>query len=328
MARVVLVTGGSGFIGSALVRVLVAQTEWRVVNIDKLTYAVQPAALAGITEGPRYRFVQADIADPGVVEQVVASESPEAVIHLAAETHVDRSIADPMAFLNSNVMGTGRVLEACRQHTVEKIMVVSTDEVYGPVEPGAAPDHLLGYNPSSPYSASKAAADHLANAWHRTYGLPVVVTHSCNNYGPFQHDEKLIPRVIGCLKAGLPIPLYGDGQQQRDWLWVDDHVAGLVAALEAGQPGEHYHFGVDGPVTNLHLVEMLCDLADEHGIGPVHPARQLITFVDDRPGHDFGYWLPLEETRVALGWRPTVDLEAGLKRLLTMRGQAHSPQGG
>ncbi len=314
--QTILITGGSGFIGSALVRELLNHTACRVVNIDKLTYAASPDALEGIQASDRYRFVQEDVAAPEVVEQVIGAEQPDCVFHLAAESHVDRSIDSPEPFVTSNVLGTFEVLEACRQHHVPKVVVVSTDEVFGEIDAGDVRPEAVRYRPGSPYAATKASGDHLAMAWHRTYGLPIILTHSCNNFGLFQHPEKLIPKAIECLRSGEPIPIYGNGQQQRDWLWVDDHVQGLLDAAELGEPGKAYHFGFGAPVSNLELIETLCDLADEHQFGPVHPARQLITFVDDRPGHDFGYWMPLQETREVLGWQPTVSLRDGLRRLL------------
>ncbi|RMG12504.1 MAG: dTDP-glucose 4,6-dehydratase [Planctomycetota bacterium] len=319
----VLVTGGCGFIGANLVRALRAQRpDWRVVNLDKLTYAGNLRSLAGIEEGPRYRFVRGDVSDPELVAALFAEEDFDAVLHLAAESHVDRSILGPRAFVETNVLGTLTLLEAARQAWGEdpagrRFVHVSTDEVYGSLGPEGRFDERTPYAPRSPYSASKAGADHLARAYAHTYGLPVVVTNCSNNYGPYQFPEKLIPLVINNARRGEELPVYGDGKQVRDWLHVSDHCSALLAALERGRPGATYCIGGGSERENLALVERICELLDER-LGPLPsgaPRRSLIRFVRDRPGHDRRYAIDSSLARRELGWEPEVrDLDAGLAR--------------
>ena len=316
----ILITGGAGFIGSALVRHLVLERGMSVVNLDLLTYAGHRASLGDAESAPGYAFEHADVAAAEQVESIFRRHRPAAVLHLAAESHVDRSIDGPAAFVHTNVVGTFTLLEQATRYwdTLDaerrdafRFVHVSTDEVFGSL--GA--DGLFGvgspYRPNSPYAASKAASDHFARAWHTTYGLPVIVTNCSNNYGPYQFPEKLIPLVVRKALAGEPIPIYGRGDQVRDWLHVRDHVRGLVAALERGTPGDTYLFGSGTGHTNLEVVHRLCDLVDE--IAPAgSPRRALVTHVADRPGHDARYAIDVSHTRRTLGWRPTVGLDEGL----------------
>lgn len=323
----ILVTGGAGFIGSAMVRRLIGETEHSVVNVDALTYAANPEALAPVRDDPRYGFVELDVRDAAGLRRVFETHSPDAVLHLAAESHVDRSIDAPAEFLETNVRGTFNLLQEARRHweTLDsaargrfRFVHVSTDEVFGSLGAEGRFDATSRYDPSSPYSASKAAADHLVRAWGRTYGLPSVVTGSSNNYGPWQHPEKLIPLMTLKALRGDPLPLYGDGRNVRDWLHVDDHAAGLARVLEAGEPGETYLMGGHGERTNLEVVERICDLVDElagpleNGEG-VGSRRELITRVEDRPGHDFRYAIDPSETEDTLGWAPERAFEDGLR---------------
>jgi dTDP-glucose 4,6-dehydratase len=323
----ILVTGGAGFIGSAVVRRLLDQTGDAVCNLDKLTYASNPA-LAKLNH-PRYRFVQGDICDAGVVGSVFASFRPDAVIHLAAESHVDRSIDGPAAFLDTNVNGTFILLQATLAHWKELDPVerssfrfhhVSTDEVYGDLEPGASPfTETTPYQPSSPYSASKAASDHLVRAWHRTYGLPAVITNCSNNYGPYQFPEKLIPLIISKALAGEKLPVYGDGCQVRDWLYVDDHAAALYEVLTRGRVGETYNIGGLNERANIAVVHAICEILEEER--PRGPAgemgyKDLIAYVTDRPGHDRRYAIDCSKIVKELNWRPLETFETGLKRTI------------
>ena len=318
----VLVTGGSGFIGSALIRSLLDCTEWTVLNLDKLTYAASPEALASVDGHARYGFGKVDVCDGPAVARCFDAFRPDAVIHLAAESHVDRSIDQPAEFVRTNVIGTYQMLEAtlaywsglsaARQERF-RFLHISTDEVYGSLRPGeiSAPDNP--YRPNSPYSASKAGADHLARAWHKTYGLPVIVSNCSNNYGPFQFPEKLIPLTIIKALAGEEIPVYGDGGNERDWLFVDDHAAALRRILGAGQPGAVYLVGSGTPVRNIDIVRRVCRLLDKER--PAHGRREeQIAFVADRPGHDRRYAIDAKATADALGWRPETGLDEGLAR--------------
>lgn len=318
-----LITGGAGFIGSALIRRLIAHSTHRILNLDKLTYAAQPQALAGVQTHPRYRFVQGDINNGALLAQLFADFRPDAVIHLAAESHVDNSIARPADFIQTNICGTASLLcavAAYRQRLPENLQAalryiqVSTDEVYGESYPAAPVAENAAYAPNSPYAASKAAADHLARAWHKTYGLPVITTHSSNNYGPFQHPEKLIPHTVRCALAGAEIPLYGSGTQMRNWLFVDDHARALQQILENGQIGAHYHIADDNYRENKVLVEEICAILDT--IRPradgASYARQ-IRHVIDRAGHDFCYAVDSTKIRRELGWLPEKDFAAGLR---------------
>jgi dTDP-glucose 4,6-dehydratase len=301
----VLVTGGAGFIGSNLVRLLLAERPgWRVVNLDKLTYAGNAENLADLEGHPRYRFVRADICDGKRVGELFEEEKIDAVMHLAAESHVDRSILAPSAFIETNVSGTQVLLDAARQRGVQRFLHVSTDEVYGSLGPTGLFSEESPIQPSSPYSASKAASDLLALAYGHTFGLPVVVTRCSNNYGPYQFPEKLIPLMIANALRDKPLPVYGDGQNVRDWIHVEDHARGLLAALEQGQPGQVYNFGASNERRNLEIVHQVLALVGK-------PAS-LIQFVKDRPGHDRRYAIDAGKARRALGWEPRHQFEEGL----------------
>lgn len=323
----ILVTGGAGFIGSAVVRHLLQNTPHQVVNLDKLTYAGNLQSLPGASEHPAYRFEQVDICDAEGVARVLAEHRPDAVMHLAAESHVDRSIDGPAAFIQTNIVGTYTLLEACRQYWLGlceearsrfRFHHISTDEVYGDLE-GTTElfTEQTPYSPSSPYSASKASSDHLVRAWQRTYGLPVLITNCSNNYGPYHFPEKLIPHMILNALAGKPLPVYGDGAQIRDWLYVEDHARALVEVLTRGQPGATYNIGGHNEKRNLQVVETLCTLLDElvmeKPAGISHFA-ELITFVQDRPGHDRRYAIDAGKIERELGWRPQETFESGLRK--------------
>jgi dTDP-glucose 4,6-dehydratase len=318
----VLVTGGAGFIGSALCRHLLRSTEAFVVNVDKLTYAANPRSLREIADDPRYAFEQANIGDRGAMDAIFARHRPTAVIHLAAESHVDRSINAAADFIDTNIVGTYQLLEAARDYDARlspglrdrfRFVHVSTDEVYGSLGAEGRFVETSPYQPSSPYSASKAASDHLALAWYKTFGLPVIVSNCSNNYGPCQFPEKLIPLTILNALAQEPLPVYGDGSNVRDWIFVEDHVAGLASLIDRGRPGEKYNFGGDSERTNLGIVEAICDILDRH-MPVARPRRSLIKFVTDRPGHDFRYAIDASKARRELGWRPQVSFEGGLER--------------
>jgi dTDP-glucose 4,6-dehydratase len=319
--RTVLVTGGCGFIGSALVRHLLRETPHHVVNLDALTYAGSTENVAEVADDPRYVFVHADLTDSEALDLALAEHAPDAVIHLAAETHVDRSIDAPAAFVRSNVVGTFELLEAVRRHLpgrtpherrAFRFVHVSTDEVFGSLGPEGRFTRATPYDPRSPYSASKAASDHLARAAFHTYGLGVLVTNCTNNYGPYQFPEKLVPHTVLRAVHGLELPVYGDGRHVRDWLHVDDHVRGLVLALERGTPGGTYLFGADQERTTIDTVEAVCAALDE--LRPAGaPHRQLVAFVTDRPGHDRRYAVDAGPVRSELGWRPTRTFEEGIR---------------
>jgi dTDP-glucose 4,6-dehydratase len=313
----ILVTGGCGFIGSAVVRRAIADGH-RVVNLDKLTYAANPANVAAVAGSPAYAFERADICDRPAVDRILARHAPDAVMHLAAESHVDRSIDGPAAFVETNISGTYTLLEAARAHWEARgrpegfrFHHVSTDEVYGSLGPAGRFTETTPYSPRSPYSASKAASDHLARAWGETYGLPVVVTNCSNNYGPFHFPEKLIPVIILRALAGRPIPVYGRGENVRDWLYVEDHAAALLLVLARGRTGETYNIGGDAEARNIDIVRAVCRLLDARRPGAA-PHDRLIAFVADRPGHDFRYAIDAAKIRAELGWRPSVTLEEGL----------------
>jgi dTDP-glucose 4,6-dehydratase len=326
MTKSVLVTGGAGFIGSALVRSLVDQGGWQLCNLDRLGYAASPQAIAGLDQRPGYRFVKMDIRERDAVARVLEEQRPSVVFHLAAETHVDRSLDDPAPFVAHNVEGTFQLLEAVRGYwgglpasdrAGFRFVHVSTDEVFGSLGSEGAFTTESPYDPSSPYSASKAAADHLVMAWHRSYGLPALVCHPTNTYGPFQFPEKLIPLMIIKALRGDPLPVYGEGLNRRSWLFVEDHVEALRAAGARGEPGGRYLIGPAQDHSNLEVVEMLCDLLDRQAEDlPKHPSRELITFVADRPGHDWRYAVDTEATQAALGWRARHDLASGLEKTL------------
>ena len=315
----ILVTGGAGFIGSAVVRLAVARGH-AVVNLDALTYAANLANVAEVADRPLYAFEQADIRDRAALDRVFARHRPDAVMHLAAESHVDRSIDGPADFIETNVTGTFNLLESARGYWAGqgrpenfRFHHVSTDEVYGSLGETGMFTEDTPYDPRSPYSASKAASDHLVRAWGETYGLPVLVTNCSNNYGPFHFPEKLIPVVILRALAGQPIPVYGDGGNIRDWLFVEDHADALLTVLERGALGRTYNIGGANEATNIDLVRMIC--AELDGVRPEGaPHADLITFVPDRPGHDRRYAIDPERIRTELGWRPSVTLEEGIAR--------------
>ena len=322
-----LVTGGAGFIGSAVVRNLINNTDHEVLNFDKLTYAGNLESLSSIQDSKRYKFVQADICDRAAIDSVLTSFQPDIVIHLAAESHVDRSIDKSDDFLRTNVLGTYQLLEAARAYWSKlsdskkaafRFHHVSTDEVYGDL--GGTNDlfnERTSYAPSSPYSATKASSDHLVRAWGRTYGLPFVLTNCSNNYGPFHFPEKLIPHMILNALAGKALPVYGEGNQIRDWLYVEDHARALVTVATRGKPGETYNIGGHNEKKNIDVVHTICDLLEE--LRPTKPSgvaayRDLIEFVTDRPGHDARYAIDATKIERDLGWRPQETFETGLRK--------------
>lgn len=324
MAMKILVTGGAGFIGSAVVRYLINHTGESVVNVDKLTYAGNLESLAEEAGNDRYRFEQVDICDQAALEAVFERHQPDAVMHLAAESHVDRSIEGPAAFIETNIVGTYTLLEVCRRYwggladgrrDAFRLHHVSTDEVYGDLEgPRGLFTEDTAYAPSSPYSASKAGADHLVRAWHRTYGLPVVLTNCSNNYGPYHFPEKLIPLMILNALEEKPLPVYGRGDQVRDWLYVEDHAQALYRVLSEGRVGETYNIGGHNEKRNLEVVESLCGLLDELAPRREGAYRDLITFVADRPGHDLRYAIDAGKIQRELGWVPEETFETGLRK--------------
>ena len=316
-----LVTGGAGFIGSAVIRQAIAEGE-SVVNVDCLTYAACLENLASVSDSPHYAFEWVDIRDATALAQVFARHQPDAVMHLAAESHVDRSIDGPGAFIDTNVTGTYTLLEAARHYWQAqgrpagfRFHHISTDEVYGSLGPEGRFSETTAYAPNSPYAASKAASDHLVRAWGETYGLPVIITNCSNNYGPFHFPEKLIPVVILKALAGEPIPVYGQGLNVRDWLYVEDHADALLTVLRRAAPGSRYNIGGETEARNIDLVERLCALLDERRPEGAPHAR-LIRFVTDRPGHDARYAIDPTRLQNDLGWRPSVTLDEGLARTL------------
>ncbi|MDO4694448.1 MAG: dTDP-glucose 4,6-dehydratase [Eikenella sp.] len=322
-----LITGGAGFIGSALIRYLIQHTQDGVVNLDKLTYAGNLESLAGVSGSPRYVFERADIVDRAALDRIFARHQPDALMHLAAESHVDRSIDAAGEFIQTNIVGTFTLLEAARAYWQSlpeprrrafRFHHISTDEVYGDLH---GTDGLFtettAYAPSSPYSASKAASDHLVRAWQRTYGLPVIISNCSNNYGPHHFPEKLIPLMILNALAGKPLPVYGDGSQIRDWLFVEDHARALYTVVTRGQIGESYNIGGHNEKTNLEVVRAICALLEE--LAPAKPAgvaryEDLITFVADRPGHDVRYAIDAGKIGRELSWRPEETFESGLRK--------------
>ena len=317
-----LVTGGAGFIGSAVVRQAIRDGH-AVVNVDCLTYAACLENVASVANMPGYAFEQADIRDRAALDRIFAAHDPDAVMHLAAESHVDRSIDGPGDFVETNITGTYNMLEAARAHWVRKgkpaafrFHHISTDEVFGslPADPAVKFTEDTPYDPRSPYSASKAASDHLVRAWHETYGLPVVLTNCSNNYGPFHFPEKLIPVIILNALAGKPLPIYGDGSNIRDWLYVEDHADALLLVVQKGQVGRSYNIGGENERTNLELVRTFCAILDEKRPKAAGSYADQITFVTDRPGHDARYAIDPSRIRAELGWRPSVTVEQGLER--------------
>jgi dTDP-glucose 4,6-dehydratase len=311
-----LVTGGAGFIGSAVVRQAIGDGH-EVINLDALTYAANLANLDAVAQSNRYAFEQADIRDRAALDRIFAAHRPDAVMHLAAESHVDRSIDGPAAFIDTNITGTYTLLEAARSYWDGsrdfRFHHISTDEVFGTLGDEGLFTETTAYAPNSPYSASKAASDHLVRAWHETYKLPVVLSNCSNNYGPFHFPEKLIPVVILNALAGRPIPVYGTGENVRDWLYVEDHATALLAVAQRGRLGESYNIGGNAEAKNIDIVRAICALMDEF-VPAGAPHARLISFVTDRPGHDFRYAIDASKIRRELGWQPSVTLDEGLRR--------------
>jgi dTDP-glucose 4,6-dehydratase len=322
--KTLLITGGAGFIGSALIRHLIGQSDYRVVNIDKLTYAGNLESLTEVENHPNYRFVQADICDADKMAAIFSEFKPAAIMHLAAESHVDRSIDGPAEFVQTNLVGTYTLLETARaywsqlqaeQKKAFRFHHISTDEVYGTLGDNGLFTETTAYQPNSPYSATKAGSDHLVRAWHHTYGLPVILTNCSNNYGPYQFPEKLIPLMINNALAGKALPVYGNGQNIRDWLYVDDHVEALQLVLEKGKVGESYNIGGFNEHTNLDVVNTLCDILDELlPESSYKPHKNLIHFVTDRPGHDLRYAIDATKIQKELGWQPRETFASGLRK--------------
>jgi dTDP-glucose 4,6-dehydratase len=311
-----LVTGGAGFIGSAFVRMLIAETDYEVVNLDLLTYAGNLENLAEVEENARYRFVQGDICDAALLDAIIGGERPDAIVHFAAESHVDRSILSPEPVIRTNVTGTFQLLEAARRHNLQRFVHVSTDEVYGSLAAPVEATENFPLNASSPYSAAKAGSDLLARSYYVTFRLPVTITRASNNYGPYQFPEKLIPLMIANALEDRRLPVYGDGMQVRDWLYVDDHCRGILAVLRQGREGEIYNIGGNRSLPNLEVVHKLLELTGK-------PAS-LIQFVKDRPGHDRRYALSSEKLMRETGWRPCMDFETGLAATIAWY-QTHAP---
>jgi dTDP-glucose 4,6-dehydratase len=324
----VLITGGAGFIGSATIRHLIRDSAARVVNVDALTYAGNLESLADAARSERYSFEKGDICDKKRMTQILRVHQPDAIMHLAAESHVDRSIDGPEAFFQTNVVGTGRLLQVATEYwnalpaerrAAFRFLHVSTDEVFGDLEANGAPfSETSAYAPSSPYAATKAAADHLVRAWSRTYKLPVLITNCSNNYGPYQFPEKLIPHMILNALAGKPLPIYGDGRQIRDWLFVEDHARALWTVLTRGQIGETYNIGGRNEQRNIDVVRAICALLQRHA--PPTPARRyedLINFVTDRPGHDARYAIDTRKIEDQLGWKASETFETGLRKTIS-----------
>ncbi len=318
----ILITGGAGFIGSCLVRQLVADGDTHVVNLDLLTYAGSRASLADVDGNPRHTFVRGDIADAALVAELLARFKPAAIVNLAAESHVDRSIDSPRRFIETNIVGTFTLLDEARQYWRQlpterrrafRFVHVSSDEVFGSLGAEGTFDESSQYAPNSPYAASKAASDHLLRGYYQTYGLPSIVTNTSNNYGPYQFPEKLVPLMTLRALDGQPLSVYGTGQQVRDWLHVADHVAALRLVVNRGRPGEIYCIGGDCERTNLDVVGAICDIVDQLGVAPERQSRNLIEFVADRPGHDQRYAIDSSKIRSELGWQPTIPFAAGLE---------------
>ena len=311
--RSVLVTGGCGFIGSNFIRLLCAQPDWRVINLDKLTYAGNLENLADVTK-ERLSVVRGDIRDRALVEQILQEEKPWAIVNFAAESHVDRSILDASPFVETNIGGVQALLDAVRAYPVERFLHISTDEVYGDKEGQGSSTEAAPLSPSSPYAATKAAADLLCFSYRRTYGLPILVTRSSNNYGPYQFPEKLIPLLIRNGLNGMDFPVYGDGKQIRDWLHVEDNCRGILAVLKDGRIGSIYNIGAGEERTNLEVVEAICNaIAERRGMS-LAQLKERIRFVTDRPGHDRRYAIDTTKLRTELGWQPRIEFDHGLKQ--------------
>ncbi len=320
----IVVTGGAGFIGSNFILQHLRDDSVSIVNLDKLTYAGNPHNLDSIAGSPRYHFVQGDIVDRAVVRKTFEEHQPRAVVHFAAESHVDRSIRGPEDFIHTNVNGTFALLEEARAywHSLSqgdgmrfRFLHVSTDEVYGSLGPNDPPfSETTPYAPNSPYAASKAGSDHLVRAYHHTYGLPTLTTNCSNNYGPFQFPEKLMPLVILHARDGKPLPVYGDGKNVRDWLYVEDHCQAIATVLDRGKPGETYNIGGRNEKPNIEIVQMICDLVDELSPSAGARRRELITFVKDRPGHDRRYAIDARKIERELGWKPKETFDTGLRK--------------
>lgn len=319
----ILVTGGCGFIGSNFVRLALKDLhDCRLVNLDKLTYAGNPVSLSDIDSDPRYRFVQGDICDPVLVERLFAEEKIDTVVHFAAESHVDRSIEGPAEFIRTNILGTFTLLEAARKLWVKgelfrhRFLHVSTDEVYGSLGETGFFTEETPYDPRSPYSASKASSDHLVSAYHHTYALPTLTTNCSNNYGPYHFPEKLIPLIIHNALQGKELPVYGDGKNVRDWLFVEDHCRAILTVLQKGKVGETYNIGGNNEKQNIEVVETVCRILDEKCglLSCDRPRTNLIRFVKDRPGHDRRYAIDAAKIQQELGWTPSVSFEEGIRR--------------
>jgi len=324
MAKNLIVTGGAGFIGSNFILKQIQDDSFSIVNLDKLTYAGNIRNLESITNHPRYEFVQGDIGDRPLVRDLLRQHRPAAIVHFAAESHVDRSIRGPEDFIRTNVNGTFALLEETRVFWSElsgeereafRFVHISTDEVFGSLGPNDPPFHeSTQFAPNSPYAASKAASDHLVRAYHHTYGLPILTTNCSNNYGPFQFPEKLIPLMILNAREGKPLPVYGDGKNVRDWLYVEDHCDAIATVLRKGRPGETYNVGGWNEKQNLEIVNTICELVDENSAPLQKPRRELITFVKDRPGHDRRYAMDATKIERELGWRPKETFESGIRK--------------
>ena len=329
--KTVIITGGAGFIGSAVIRYLIEsidhkKPDYRIVNFDKLTYAGNLESLASVADHPNYHFERGDICDPVAVKKLFIEHQPDAIMHLAAESHVDRSIDGPAEFINTNIVGTSVLLEAARSHWNElkdksafRFHHVSTDEVFGTLGSDGLFHEQSPYQPNSPYSASKAASDHLVRAWHETYGLPMVITNCSNNYGPCQFPEKLIPLIIQNALAGKPLPVYGKGEQVRDWLYVEDHARALCLVMDEGRTGETYNIGGHNEMKNIDVVKTVCRLLDQRVAlhpGGIGKFEELIQFVTDRPGHDQRYAIDASKIHSDLGWQPKEIFETGIAKTI------------
>jgi dTDP-glucose 4,6-dehydratase len=329
LSKTIIVTGGAGFIGSAVIRYVIAtHPDIKIINVDKLTYAGNLESLSDVDDKPNYQFEQVDICDANEIDRIFTQYQPDAIMHLAAESHVDRSIDGPAEFIQTNIAGTYTLLEAARQYWLQlddqnqtsfRFHHVSTDEVYGSLGKEGLFTETSTYKPNSPYSASKAASDHLVRAWHKTYGLPIVLTNCSNNYGPYQFPEKLIPLVTLNALAGKPLPIYGKGDQIRDWLYVDDHARALYRVLTQGKVGETYNIGGHNEKQNIEVIETICSILEE--LVPEHPAgvkayKDLISYVADRPGHDQRYAIDANKIKNDLGWVPEETFESGMKKTI------------